>query len=383
MNDNSFKDVSYEPEYNEPPKPEAPQVKKKKEKNPDLMLRVLPILSALILLFTLIVTVTISLINMNVTPDPSDLPTGLQPPEDNTITEYRTRPVIPSATGTAASNKYIPSGSGSSIPVYFDDANDRLEKVNAKGAILVDLNGRYAVASREADTKLPIASMTKVMTLLVCLDYISEGGEETLYDVISLKYNKSLLEGYNCAFVDKSTNKKQDVYVIDALYGLILESGADCAYGLAEHFAGSEKKFVQKMNEKANALGMSSTTFTNCVGKDDLGKNISSVRDVAAMFSYALDNRLASEIISSSNWTCIGSYYYQTLKSLVHSTVPKNNRDYGKISVVGGKSGLEDMAKNCLVTVGKTSDGHKYVCVVAGTDNSYTDTAAIYRNLVN
>ena len=383
MNDNSFNEVSYEPEILEEPTEPTPVKHKKQKKNPDLMLRVLPILSALILLFTLIVTVTVLLVNMHETPDVPDQPTVLQPPENAVkIPEYRPRPSIAITSGAVASNAYLPAGIGEDIPKYFESPTDRVAKVNAKAAVLVELNGRSIVAGRESDKKLPIASMTKVMTLLVCLDYISEGSEDELYRVISLQYNEALLSGYNCAFIDKSSNKTQDVYVIDALYGLVLESGADCAYGLASHFAGSEAEFVKKMNAKAASLGMSSTTFTNCVGKDDGGKNLSTVRDVAAMFVYALDNPLGYEIISTSKWTCIGAYYYQTLSSLVHTTAPKNNRDYGSISIVGGKSGLEDMALNCLVTLGTTEDGARYVCVVAGTDNSYTDTAAIYRNLV-
>lgn len=383
MNDNSFNEVSYEPEILEETTEPTPIKQKKRTKNPDLMLRVLPIFSALILLFTLIVTVTVLLVNMQETPDAPDQPTVLQPPDNIVkIPEYRPRPSIATAVGATSSSAYLPSGVGEEIPKYFEDPTDRLDKVNAKAAALVRLNGRSVVAGRELDKELPIASMTKVMTLLVCLDYINEGGEDELYRVISLQYNEALLSGYNCAFIEKNTNKSQDVYVIDALYGLILESGADCAYGLASHFAGSEAAFVKKMNAKAESLGMSATTFTNCVGKDDGGKNLSSVRDVAAMFVYALDNPLAYEIISAPKWTCIGAYYYQTLASLVHTTAPKNNRDYGSISVVGGKSGLEDMAQNCLVTLGETEDGARYVCVVAGTDNSYTDTAAIYRNLV-
>ncbi len=384
MNDNSYTDAVFEPVEPQKPdrRPELPIRDKKRPKNSDLMMSILPILSALILLFAVILTLTVALINADFTPPPPDRPAGMDP-ADQPIADYMAHPQLPSYATVAESTGFASTGVGVTIPDAFKDAPSRADKVNSKSAVLVELGGMTAVAGREVDKKLQIASMTKVMTLLVCLDYITEAGDDAFYGIISLKYDHTKLHGYNCAFIEQNGNREQRVYVLDALYGLILESGADCAYGLAEHFAGSEKEFVKKMNEKAAALGMSSTTFTNCVGKDDSGKNLSSVRDVATMFAYALKNDLAKAILTAPRWVCVGLYHYQTLTSLVLSTVPKNDRDYGSVTVTGGKSGLEDMAGYCLVTVGRSTDGREFICVTAGSDNAYTDSAAIYRNFVS
>ncbi len=385
MNDNSYTDAVLEtaeaPEKEM--RSEPPIRDKRRPKSSDIMLSILPILSALILLFTVILTLMIALINADFTPEPPDRPVGVRPSEGGPIADYMEHPRLPSCVGVAASPSFVPTGTGAEIPDAFKEAPSRADKVISKSAVLVDLGDMNVIAGRAVDEKLPIASMTKVMTMLVCLDYINEAGEDAFYGIIELKYDTNKLQGYNCAFVDKASNREQRVYVLDALYGLILESGADCAYGLAEHFAGSEKEFVKRMNEKAAALGMTATTFTNCVGKDDQGKNLSSVRDVAAMFAYALKNDLAKSILTSPRWVCVGQYYYQTITSLVISTAPKNDRNYGSVTVTGGKSGLEDMAGYCLVTVGRTSDGREFICVTAGSDNAYTDSAAIYRNFVS
>ncbi len=383
MNDNSYTDVVFDPidplepvELPEPDDPpEIPIRDKKRPKNSDLMLSILPILSALILLFAVILTLTVALINADFTPTPPDRPVDVVPSEQP-IADYMAHPKLPSYTPAAESIEFYPSGSGDTIPNSLN--------VTSKSAVLVEIGGMTVVAGHDIDQKLTIASMTKVMTLLVCLDYINEAGEDAFYGIIDLKYDKTKLDQYSCAFINETNNRAQRVYVLDALYGLILESGADCAYGLAEHFSGSEAEFVKKMNEKAAALGMSSTTFTNCVGKDDGGKNLSSVRDVATMFAYALKNELAKTILTAPRWVCVGKYTYQTLTSLVLANAPDNNRDYGKITVLGGKSGKEDMAGLCLVTLGRASDGREFICVTAGHKTSaYADTAIIYRNLVS
>lgn len=395
MNDNySYTDVEFETKApEEPDNPRPVPRRSEKSRSRDITELLIPFLSVLILLFVIILAVAVALINAEITPRPGnngeDTPSGvLQPSSDIKIEEFRQRPELPSAKSTIASAQYKPTGA----PVA-------VSGINAKAALLVDFKSASGalnndiMAGNSIDTQLPIASMTKIMTLIVCCDYISAAGDNALYKTVTLKNNTELLKSYSCAFVgevdidnsDATANvlvDEQTVYVIDMLYALILQSGADCAYGLADSFAGSETAFVAEMNKKAQALGMSDTKFSNCVGKDDNGKNLSTVRDVATMFAYALDNKLCYDIITAKSWVCVGKYRHQTLSSLVLSTAPKNNRDYGAVTVLGGKSGLETNARYCLVTLLQSSDGHKYICVTAGSSNSYTDTAAICKSFI-
>ena len=187
-------------------------------------------------------------------------------------------------------------------------------------------------------------------------------------------------------YINKN-NSPETVYVIDMLYGLILESGADCAYGLAVGLAGSEAAFVQKMNEKAAALGMSNTNFNNCVGKDDYGQNYSTMRDVATMMNYAMSNALCYKILTSEKWVPVGDYAYAHLadgtyevRSMVHAGI--KNKNIGSADFLGGKSGNEINAGYCLVSVASYS-GKTYICVTAGhKSSSYDDTAYVYKNYV-
>ncbi len=254
--------------------------------------------------------------------------------------------------------------------------------ITSSAALVSSFDTGKVMFANNADKHVQIASMTKVMTLIVACDYITD--ETMLGEKIHLVYSDRL-NRYSKAFLSTSITS-EDVYVIDALYGLILQSGADAAYGLAEHFAGSEAAFVVAMNEKATALGMSDTHFTNCVGKDDNGQNYSSMRDVAAMFTYALKNPLCEAIITEDSWTCVGSYNTRVLSSLVLqnlSTKGTNGKAvFEGVTVLGGKSGNEDMEGYCLVSLCER-DGARYVVVTAGhKDSSYTDSIYIYRNYI-
>lgn len=344
----------------------VPAARKKRSEDP--LGQIIAALSALMLLFSVILVVAIALINAEVTPKPN---------------QNTNLPIISSdlLLNAEASTKYRPAYISNPLSI---------KGISSEAALLVKYEGNdfttgTAIAIKNPDSEVYIASMTKVMTLIVVCDYITD--ESMLRETVTLNYLPSKLAGYSNAFV-KDTHRSETVYIIDAMYGLILRSGADCAYGLADKLAGSEAAFVAKMNEKAAALGMTKTTFTNCVGKHD-GQNISSVRDVATMFAYALENEFCRQILSAESWNCAGSYKTSRLISLVHDTLKsKLNQTLvcGEVTIVGGKSGSEnDGSKNyyCLVTLAKASDGTCYVCVTAEGNNSYNDTIAVYKNSIS
>ena len=337
-------------------------------------------ISVFVLVFSVILAITVSLLNSSSSgrpsPDTNQGQSIITPADkaENSIEDNREKPSLPSYVNAAEdATAYVPKDNSSAASI---------EGVSSTAALLVDLSSGTVVAEKALDQKLQIASMTKVMTLIVACDYITS--DDMLYAAIELKYSDRLV-GYNKVFVNENhAITKESVYVVDLLYGLILFSGADCAYGLAEGFAGSEAAFVEKMNEKAKAIGMADTTFTNCVGKDDDGKNVSTVRDTATMMTYALKNELCRAILSESRWVCVGKYdlptklYGGNIPSSVHDKINKN---CGDVKVLGGKSGNEDLAGYCLVSFGTNKDGKEYVCVTAGhKSSSYTDTETIYTN---
>lgn len=342
----------------------------------------IPIISVFMLLFVVLIGLTVILINNSANNDdePSATTTQTQSvihtPGLSKIEDNREKPSLPSHINASLSNTaYRPAN---------DPDAQSIVGITSDAAILVDLAENMPIAQKSPDYTLPIASMTKVMTLIVACDYLTD--PDMLYATVSISLTDKLT-GYNKAFVS-TANPKASVYVIDLLYGLILYSGADCAYGLAEGLAGSEAAFVERMNQKAQLLGMSNTTFTNCVGKDDEGKNKSTMRDVATMFAYAMKNKLCYEILSTDHWECVGKYAEcRNLYALVHTGIKNrcnNTMTCGAVTVKGGKSGNETMADYCLVSFAEDKNGKLYICVTAGHDNSsYADTVTIYKNYVN
>jgi len=360
-----------------------------KEKG-DPHIKMIAILSVMIFLFTVILALTMVLINStDIAPqdDPSKTQAGLNGNTPNgggdqggnedvgTVKDYRDKPLIISHANAAESTTaYRPAGSAATT----------VEGITSNGALLYDLTSGKIVAGKAIDDTMEIASMTKVMTLIVACDLIKS--ESDMYKPVKITYDELRMPGYSTCYINKN-NSPETVYVIDLLYGLILESGADCAYGLAESLTENEAAFVEKMNEKAAAIGMTNTKFSNCVGKDDYGRNYSTMRDVATMLNYAMKNKLCYNILTAEKWIPVGDYSYAHLadgtyevRSMVHAGIKKQN--IGSVTFLGGKSGNEINAGYCLVSAG-TYSGKTYICVTAGhASSSYADTAYIYKNYV-
>ena len=139
-------------------------------------------------------------------------------------------------------------------------------EVKSAAAILVDMATGSATYAKAADERVHIASMTKVMTLIVSLDLIKSNDAFFAKVQLDPATRAALAQGgYQLAF----NKDDREAYVIDLLYTLILQSGCDSACALAKHLAGSEENFVALMNEKATALGLTGTHFANSYGGDD------------------------------------------------------------------------------------------------------------------
>ncbi len=333
---------------------------------------IVALMLALITLMSVITFVVICLPSANA-------PTSgvITPPDDTTGVGGTTDdPSKPSSYPNVGNWANAESFAGCSIAVP-GTAEDMLD-INSTAAILVDMESLSAVGIKNADKKVQIASMTKVMTLITALELIETNDQ--MYETVTITqaYIDSL-KGYNKAF-----KAGDEVYVIDLLYSLILRSGCDSALALADHLAGGEAAFVQKMNALAVEIGCENTKFSNSYGRDDTN-NYSTVREVGQIFLYALKNELAYKILTTPKYKYYGNEYdYIYSESLVHNNFSGKNT--GKITVLGGKSGNDAEAGYCLVSFGKTDGGEKYLVVTAGNfkdASSYTDSAYIYKNYVN
>ena len=157
-------------------------------------------------------------------------------------------------------------------------------EINARTAILIDFNSNKTIYELNPDKVIYPASMTKIMTSIIAFDLLKDK-KISLDDkyIVSEKAWRMSQSGYSSMFIMIN----DQISVDDLLKGIIIASGNDACVTLAEGIAGTEENFVEMMNEKAEELGMTNTTFGNSSGIDGVS-NLSTVRDIALMSKYLI-----------------------------------------------------------------------------------------------
>ncbi len=255
------------------------------------------------------------------------------------------------------------------------------EEVISSHAILIDESTDTIVASKGAKERISPASMTKVLTVLVAAEKITE---EQLNDTFTMT-----LEITDYAYVNDCSSvgflDGEKVTVRDLFYGTVLPSGGDAAVGLATYIAGSHEAFVDMMNEKLDELGLSdSAHFTNCVGLYD-DNHYCTVYDMAVIMKAAIENEMCREFLSA--------HTYKTAPTTEHpeGIIISNwflrrieDKDTGG-EVLCAKTGYVVQSKNCAVSYGTFAGDTPYICVTAGSTSSWRciyDHVEIYNRYV-
>lgn len=239
--------------------------------------------------------------------------------------------------------------------------------MDATHAILVDLTEGVAVAERMADERIYPASMTKVMTVLVAAEALTAAELETLVTVSPETVDAAIREGASRAGFEAGERVK----LIDLLYGAALPSGADATATLAQYIAGSEEKYVELMNQKAQKLGMTQTNFVNASGLHD-DAHYSTVREIAALMAYAMDNDLCRQLLSATSYTTSSTDQHPYGLTLYSTTFSRmSTTTFGPVDVIAGKTGYTEEAKFCLVSLATRPDGREYVLVTVGGSSKY------------
>lgn len=163
------------------------------------------------------------------------------------------------------------------IPVFSVDVNAVTEEtITAPSAVLMETSSGKILFEKNPHEQRPCASITKVMTMLLVCEAI-DNGKLSLDDTITASAHAASMGGSDIWLEEGETMSANDM-----IKATVVASANDAAVALAEHLCGSEEVFVQKMNEKANQLGMKDTVFKNCNGLDEDG-HITSAYDVAVM----------------------------------------------------------------------------------------------------
>lgn len=253
------------------------------------------------------------------------------------------------------------------IPVYAEKEQPLADTLSAKSTILMEVSSGQVLMEKNADEKLPPASITKIMTLLLVMEALDEG-KITMEDKVTASRDASSKGGSQIWL------KEGEVMTVHELIkAAAVASANDASTALAEYVAGDESSFVAKMNERAAELGMTNTNFENCSGLDDTAENhYSTARDIGIMSRELMKHEKIKE------YTTI---WMDSLRNGETELVNTNKLIRFYKGATGLKTGTTSKAGYCIsATAGR--DGMELVAVVLGSDNS-TDRFEDAKKLLN
>ena len=238
--------------------------------------------------------------------------------------------------------------------VYAADAND----ITSKSAVLMDYGSKEILLEKNSHDKMPVASMVKMMTILLTVEEI-ESGNLNLTDMVTTSENAAGMGGSQ-VFIDPFVQYS----VEDMLKSVIVASANDASVALAEHICGSEEAFVKNMNKRAKELGMEDTNYVNCTGLP-----------APEQYSSAYDSAILLSQVSGHD--IYHNYSTIWMQDLVHPSGRKTGlvntnrlvRYYEGCD--GGKTGSTNEAGCCLAATAKRGD-MRLISVVVGAKDSKT-----------
>lgn len=250
------------------------------------------------------------------------------------------------------------SGFTTKSKAFANSADNSILNINSKSAYLIDAETNTVIYSKNETAKLPIASMCKIMTLLLCFESI-DNNEFDFSDNVIISENSAGMGGSQ-VFLEKNS----EYSVGELIKSIVVASANDACVAMAEKICGSEQSFVEKMNEKAIALDMNDTLFVNCTGLPAPGQ-YSCAKDVSKMFSELIKHK--EYFMFSKIWTDVVKHPNDRITEI--SNTNKLIRFYKGCE--GGKTGYTNEAGHCL-TACANRNGMRLISVVINAPDSKT-----------
>ena len=237
------------------------------------------------------------------------------------------------------------------------------EELQSPSVLLMEPSTGQVIYEKNADERRSPASITKIMTLLVIFDELAAGNIKLDDEVVTSSYAKSM--GGSQVFLEEG-----EVQTVDTLIKCIaVASGNDACVAMAEKIAGSEAEFVNKMNERAIAMGMENTHFCDCSGLSDSDDHYTSARDVALM-SRELITKYPQIYQYSRIW--MEDITHVTKKGSETFTLSSTNKLLKQYPYATGlKTGSTDKAKYCLSATANYK-GMDLIAVIMGAPDPTT-----------
>ncbi|WP_114378664.1 D-alanyl-D-alanine carboxypeptidase family protein [Paenibacillus prosopidis] len=234
---------------------------------------------------------------------------------------------------------------------------------SARSAILMDADSGTVIYEKNSHDKLPPASITKIMTLLLIMEALDDGKIKLSDKVQTSEYAASM--GGSQIFLEPG----EEMTVDDMIKGIALASGNDASVAMAEKLAGTEQQFVAQMNERAHQLGMMDTQFANPNGLP-VANHFTSAHDIAVMSKELLKH---SEV---TKYTGLYQDYLRKTSEKPFWLVNTNKLVRFYNGADGLKTGYTSEAKYCLSATAKR-DNMRVIAVVMGEPDTKTRNAEV------
>lgn len=293
-----------------------------------------------------------------------------QDTEQNIGTNAEQTSIPVSAASQQEKQTVIPSAKATDSTILLGD------EIISSYALLIDLDKDEIVAQKLAKQRINPASMTKVLTVLVAAEHVTD-----LQDTFTMTIDITDYSYVNdCSSVGFQVDEV--ITVEDLFYGTILPSGGDAAVGLATYVAGSQENFVKLMNDKLEELGLSETAHvTNCVGLYD-EDHYCTVYDMAMIMEAAIDNELCRKVLSEHTYTTSKTGQHPEGIEISNWFLRKiEDKDTGGV-IMCGKTGYVVQSGNCAVSYGVADSGKEFICVTADATSGWRciyDHVALYK----
>ena len=229
---------------------------------------------------------------------------------------------------------------------------------SATSAILMDMDSNRILYAKNIHNVRSVASISKIMTAVLAI----ESGK--LDDVVTI--GNEIDKAYGSGIY---IQKGEQLSLKDLVYGLMLRSGNDAAYAIAEYVGGDS--FIEMMNNKASEIGMINTVFNNPCGLDEDKGNFSTAYDMAILTSYAMKLPEYRKIVGTKKYklkTNKNNYIWHNKHKLL------GNYEY----ITGGKTGYTKKALRTLVTTA-TKNNMNLVVVTLNDGNDFMDHNNLFK----
>lgn len=230
--------------------------------------------------------------------------------------------------------------------------------LSARSVIVKDSGSGVILYQKDASSKVPIASTTKIMTALISSKYFKPNF------ILTVKQGAEVT-GSKVGLV-----KGEELTFRSLLYGMLLNSGNDAAYSIAENYPGGVVGFVSAMNKEAASLSLPNTHFDNPAGFDS-PRHYSSATDMAKIAEEALKDPQLARIFATKDTEVVS--WDKKYKHELHNL----NKLLSQVSgVLGVKTGYTQQAKENLVTL-VDRDGRRILTVVLGSDDRFGESTKL------